>query len=108
MTFVRCLAVLHCYYRFKKIHRIGSTFIMKIAASYLAFTSILYALVIVSLGAPEALNDSWFLVLLLIDMPKITRMAQFALSSSHHRRIGENLGHGMFVLAPTFTPRHYC
>merc|ERR1712223_2211011 len=24
MTFIRCLALLHCYYHFKKVHRVGS------------------------------------------------------------------------------------
>ena len=45
--------------------------------------------------------DSYFLILLLLDMSKVTRMAQFALSSSHQLRISENLAHSMFVLAPT-------
>ena len=108
MTLIRCLAVLHCYYRFKKIHRIGSTFIMKIAASYLAFTLVLFFLIATSLGAPTSMKvrllyDSWFMVLLLMDMQRVSRMAQFALSSSHHRRISENIAHGMYVLAPTFS-----
>merc|ERR1719376_1103400 len=49
------------------------------------------------------LYDSWFMVLLLMDTQRVSRMAQFALSSSHHRRIAENIAHGMYVLAPTFT-----
>ena len=69
----RCLAVLHCYYRFKKIHRLGSAFIMKIAASYLAFTLVLFLLIATSLGPPSSMKvrllyDSWFMVLLLMDM----------------------------------------
>jgi len=108
MTLIRCLAVLHCYYRFKKIHRMGSTFIMKIAGAYLAFTLALFLLIATSLGAPSSMKvrllyDSWFMVLLLMDMQRVSRMAQFALSSSHHRRIAENIAHGMYVLAPTFT-----
>lgn len=101
----RCLGVIHCFYRFKKIHCIGSSFIMKIAASYLFFVLLIYSLVVMSLGTPELkiLIDSYFLILLLIDMPKVTRMAQFALSSSHQRRVSENVAHGMFVLAPALT-----
>ena len=101
----RCLGVIHCFYRFKKIHCIGSSFIMKIAASYLFFVFLIYSLVVMSLGTPELkiLIDSYFLILLLIDMPKVTRMAQFALSSSHQRRVSENVAHGMFVLAPALT-----
>jgi hypothetical protein len=41
----RCLGVIHCFYRFKKIHCIGSSFIMKIAASYLFFVFLIYSLV---------------------------------------------------------------
>ena len=101
----RCLGVIHLFYRFKKIHCIGSSFIMKIAASYMLFIFVIYSLVVMSLGTPEfkILVDSYFLILLLIDMPKVTRMAQFALSSSHQRRVSENVAHGMFVLAPTLT-----
>ena len=73
VCFFRCLAVLHCYYRFKKIHRLGSAFIMKIAASYLAFTLVLFLLIATSLGPPSSMKvrllyDSWFMVLLLMDM----------------------------------------
>ena len=65
--------MLHCYYRFKKIHRLGSAFIMKIAASYLAFTLVLFLLIATSLGPPSSMKvrllyDSWFMVLLLMDM----------------------------------------
>jgi hydroxymethylglutaryl-CoA reductase (NADPH) len=99
----RCLGIIHCFYRFRKIHRIGSSFIMKIAVSYLGLIFMIYSLVVMSLGTPDinVLVDSYFLILLLLDMSKVTRMAQFALSSSHQVRISENLAHSMFVLAPT-------
>lgn len=99
----RCLGIVHCFYRFRKIHRIGSSFIMTIAASYLGLIFFIYSLVVMSLGTPDfnVLVDSYFLILLLLDMSKVTRMAQFALSSSHQVRISENLAHSMFVLAPT-------
>jgi len=82
---------------------VGSSFIMKIAASYLGLIFVIYSLVVMSLGTPDinVLVDSYFLILLLLDMSKVTRMAQFALSSSHQLRISENLAHSMFVLAPT-------
>ena len=90
MAFVRCLAFVHLMYRFKRIHRIGSTFLMKIAATYLFATSVTYFLVAYTLSAHDSLrsgllSDSWFLIILFVDLPRVTRMAQFALSSSHQR-----------------------
>lgn len=101
---VSSLSILHVTYRFKKIHSLGSHFICKIALSYLLLTSVLYTLVIWSIGgiAMGSVRDAWFLIPLLTDFQKVTRMAQFALSSSHHRRICENVANGMYVLAPTF------
>ena len=81
---------------------------MKIAASYLAFTLVLFLLIATSLGPPSSMKvrllyDSWFMVLLLMDMQRVSSMAQFALCSSHQRAISENIAHGMYVLAPTFS-----
>jgi hydroxymethylglutaryl-CoA reductase (NADPH) len=49
----RCLGIIHWFYRFRKIHRIGSSFIMKIAASYLGLIFVIYSLVVMSLGTPD-------------------------------------------------------
>ena len=37
MTFIRCLALLHCYYHLKKVHRVGSSLIMKVTKVELNF-----------------------------------------------------------------------
>lgn len=127
MTFIRCLALLHCYYHFKKVHRVGSSLIMKITLAYLAFTMILYSLIVFGMMGPEFDNvkESWFLIMLFTDIPKVrtlsffkfvkfelfltrhisqvTRLAQFALTSSHQRRISENLAVGMAQLGPVMT-----
>lgn len=105
MTCIRCLALLHCYYHFKKVHRVGSSLIMKIALAYLCFTMILYSLIVFGLIGPEFDNvkESWFLIMLFTDIPKVTRLAQFALTSSHQRRIPENLAVGMAQLGPIMT-----
>jgi len=105
MTFIRCLALLHCYYHFKKVHRVGSSLIMKITLAYLSFTMILYSLVVFGLYGPEFENvkESWFLIMLFTDIPKVTRMAQFALTSSHQRRIPANVAVGMAQLGPVCT-----
>ena len=42
MTFIRCLALLHCYYHLKKVHRVGSSLIMKVTLAYYGFTVLLY------------------------------------------------------------------
>ena len=39
----------------------------------------------------ENVKESWFLIMLFTDIPKVTRMAQFALTSSHQRRIPANI-----------------
>jgi len=105
MTFIRCLALLHCYYHFKKVHRVGSSLIMKITLAYLSFTMLLYSLVVFGLIGPEFDNvkESWFLIMLFTDIPKVTRMAQFALTSSHHKRIPANVAVGMAQLGPAMT-----
>ena len=41
--------------------------------------------------------------MLFTDIPKVTRLAQFALTSSHQRRIPENLAVGMAQLGPVMT-----
>lgn len=73
MTFIRCLALLHCYYHFKKVHRVGSSLIMKITLAYLAFTMILYSLIVFGMMGPEFDNvkESWFLIMLFTDIPKV-------------------------------------
>jgi len=105
MTFIRCLALLHCYYHFKKVHRVGSSLIMKITLTYLVFTMFLYSLIVFGLMGPEFENvkESWFLIMLFTDVPKVTRLAQFALTSSCQRRIAENLAVGMAQLGPVNT-----
>jgi len=105
MTFVRCLALLHCYYQLKKVHRVGSPLIMKVTLAYLAFTMLLYSFVVLGLIGSEFehVKESWFLIMLLTDIPKVTRMAQYALTSSHQRRIPANVAVGMTQLGPVMS-----
>jgi len=105
MTFIRCLALLHCYYHLKKVHRVGSSLIMKVILAYYGFTVLLYSLVVFGLMGPEFENvkESWFLIMLFTDIPKVTRMAQFALTSSLQRRIPANVAVGMAQLGPAMT-----
>lgn len=105
MTFIRCLALLHCYYHLKKVHRVGSSLIMKVILAYYGFTVLLYSLVVFGLMGPEFENvkESWFLIMLFTDIPKVTRMAQFALTSSQQRRIPANIAVGMAQLGPAMS-----
>ena len=43
------------------------------------------------------------MIMLFTDIPKVTRMAQFALTSSHQRRIPANVAVGMAQLGPAVT-----
>ena len=51
----------------------------------------------------ENVKESWFLIMLFTDIPKVTRMAQFALTSSHQRRIPANVAVGMAQVILTLT-----
>ena len=59
----------------------------------------MFSLVVFGLMGPEFENvkESWFLIMLFTDIPKVTRMAQFALTSSHQRRIPANIAVGSIV-----------
>ena len=51
----------------------------------------------------ENVKESWFLIMLFTDIPKVTRMAQFALTSSQQRRIPANVAVGMAQLGPAMS-----
>ena len=40
------MALLHCYYHLKKVHRVGSSLIMKVTLAYYGFTVLLYRWVV--------------------------------------------------------------
>ena len=63
------------------------------------------SLVVFGLMGPEFENvkESWFLIMLFTDIPKVTRMAQFALTSSQQRRIPANVAVGMAQLGPAMS-----
>ena len=63
------------------------------------------SLVVFGLMGPEFENvkESWFLIMLFTDIPKVTRMAQFALTSSQQRRIPANIAVGMAQLGPAMS-----
>ena len=68
-------------------------------------TRYLLSLVVFGLMGPEFENvkESWFLIMLFTDIPKVTRMAQFALTSSQQRRIPANVAVGMAQLGPAMS-----
>ena len=86
----------------KKIYGIGSNLLCVIATAYTIIATCFVGVGLWALG-----NIPWwhscFLLPLLIDMAKVRRMAQFTLSSSHSRRISENVANGMYVLGPSLT-----
>lgn len=61
--------------------------------------AVISSLVVFGLMGPEFENvkESWFLIMLFTDIPKVTRMAQFALTSSLQRRIPANVAVSSFL-----------
>ena len=61
----------------KQVHRVGSSLIMKITLTYIAFTMFLYSLIVFGLMGPEFENvkESWFLIMLFTDVPKVLFMS---------------------------------
>ena len=66
--------------------------------------AVISSLVVFGLMGPEFENvkESWFLIMLFTDIPKVTRMAQFALTSSLQRRIPANVAVSSFLRFSSF------
>ena len=60
-------------FSYYKVHRVGSSLIMKITLAYLSFTMLLYSLIVFGMMGPEFENvkESWFLIMLFTDIPKV-------------------------------------
>ena len=73
------------------------------ALSYLVFTFLFFGFVTSSLLRSDyrVLGDSWYIVLLLVDIPKVTILAQFVLASSEPKDVSQIVAKGMYVLAPS-------
>ena len=78
-------------------------FSFQVALSYLVFTFLLFGFVTSSLLRSDyrVLGDSWYIVLLLVDIPKVTILAQFVLASAEPKDVSQIVSKGMYVLAPS-------
>ncbi|XP_017768371.1 PREDICTED: 3-hydroxy-3-methylglutaryl-coenzyme A reductase-like [Nicrophorus vespilloides] len=105
MTLIRCLAVLYGYYQFCNLHKLGSKYILGIAGLFTVFSSFIFSTTLLNLLQVEVveLKDALFFFLLLIDLSKAAKLAEYALSASNHEEVKINIARGMSVLGPTIT-----
>nr|AAD20975.2 3-hydroxy-3-methylglutaryl coenzyme A reductase [Ips paraconfusus] len=105
MTILRSLAVLYCYYQFRKLHKLGSRYILGIAELFTVFSSFIFTTTVLNLLRVEVsdLKDALFFFLLLIDLSKAGMLAQFALTSQNEIEGKNNIAKGLAELGPTIT-----
>ena len=94
----------HFMYRMRTAHRIGSSFIFKIAFFYTVFTPALFGSLAFGLYGSDisVVFNTWYIWFFIVDIPRVTRMAQFVLSSSNKSGVSENVARGMYVLGVPF------
>ncbi|KAF5283386.1 hypothetical protein FQA39_LY04762 [Lamprigera yunnana] len=104
MTLIRCLAVLYSYYQFRNLHKMGSKYILGIAGLFTVFSSFVFTSTVINFLQIEVsdLKDTLFFFLLLIDLSKAGKLAQFALSGSK-QEVKSNIATGMSLLGPSIT-----
>ncbi|KAF5280969.1 hypothetical protein FQR65_LT14907 [Abscondita terminalis] len=104
MTLIRCLAVLYSYYQFRNLHKMGSKYILGIAGLFTVFSSFVFTSTVVNFLQIQVsdLKDTLFFFLLLIDLSKAGKLAQFALSGSK-QEVKSNIATGMSLLGPSIT-----
>lgn len=103
MTLVRCVAILYSYYKFRNLKKQGSLFLIvpgvfTVVSSFIFSTSAISCFV----GDVTDVKDALFCFLILIDLSKAIKLAQFALSGERHQ-IKANIARGLGVLGPTLT-----
>ncbi|XP_050313509.1 3-hydroxy-3-methylglutaryl-coenzyme A reductase [Anthonomus grandis grandis] len=105
MTIIRSLAVLYCYYQFRKLHRLGSKYILGIAGLFTVFSSFIFSTTVLNILRINVsdLKDALFFFLLLIDLSKAGMLAQFALNAKNQAEVKSNIAKGLAVLGPTIT-----
>ncbi|KAJ8925985.1 hypothetical protein NQ315_009840 [Exocentrus adspersus] len=105
MTIIRCLAILYSYHQFKNLQKLGSKYILGIAGLFVVFSSFVFTSTVLNILQIEFvdLKDALFFFLLLIDLSKAAKLAQFALAASEKGEISRNIARGVSVLGPTIT-----
>ncbi|XP_023027856.2 3-hydroxy-3-methylglutaryl-coenzyme A reductase [Leptinotarsa decemlineata] len=105
MTVIRCLAILYSYHQFRNLQKLGSKYILAFAGLFVVFSSFVFTSAVLKILQIELvdLKDALFFFLLLIDLTKAAKLAQFALTSSHKGEITDNIAKGVSALGPTIT-----
>lgn len=105
MTIIKCLAVLYNYYQFRNLQLLGSKYILGVTGLFMIFSSFLFIMVVLNFLQIDfsELQDAIFFFLLLIDLSKAARLANFALNSCDEIEIKNNIAKGLSVLGPTIT-----
>ncbi|XP_076322516.1 3-hydroxy-3-methylglutaryl-coenzyme A reductase-like isoform X2 [Tachypleus tridentatus] len=105
MTITRCTAVLYVYHQFHKLYKLGSRYLLGVAALFTIFSSFVFSTSVVNFleGNFSELNEALPFFLILIDLSKTGLLAQFALSSSTQEDVRENIARGMRILGPKIT-----
>lgn len=105
MTIIRCLAILYSYHQFRNLQRLGSKYILGFAGLFVVFSSFVFISAVLNILQIEIvdLKDALFFFLLLIDLSKAAKLAQYALSSTNQHEVSKNIARGVAVLGPTIT-----
>ncbi|XP_056648024.1 3-hydroxy-3-methylglutaryl-coenzyme A reductase-like [Diorhabda sublineata] len=105
MTIIRCLAILYSYHQFRNLQKLGSKYILGFAGLFVVFSSFVFTSAVLNTLHIELsdLKDALFFFLLMIDMSKAAKLAQYALSASNQSEIKTNISRGVAVLGPTIT-----
>ncbi|KAL1492517.1 hypothetical protein ABEB36_010758 [Hypothenemus hampei] len=105
MTILRSLAILYCYYQFRKLYKIGSRYVLGIVGVFTLFSSFIFTTTVVNILKIEIsdLKDALFFFLPLIDMSKAGVLAQFALNSKNELEGKTNIAKGLAELGPSIT-----
>lgn len=105
MTIVRCVAILYSYYQLRNLKKLDCKYILIISGLFTVGSSFIFSSVAIHFLDIEIsdLKDAIFFFLLLIDLSKISILAQYALSSKNQDDIRTNIAKGMSILGPNIT-----
>ncbi|CAG9864194.1 unnamed protein product [Phyllotreta striolata] len=105
MTIIRCLAILYSYHQFRNLQKLGSKYILGFAGMFVVFSSFVFISAVLNILHIELvdLKDALFFFLLLIDLSKAAKLAQYALLSSNQIQVHQNIARGVATLGPTIT-----
>lgn len=105
MTAIRCVSLLYTYHQFRKLHALGSKYLLGFAGLFIVIATFVFTSSIVNFmhSGVNDLKDALFFFLLLVDLSKVTRLAQYAMTAPSAAHLPSTIGAGMAVLAPQIT-----